>query len=333
MAAEAINNRFRCPTCDGSGPDYTGMAQRRRCEQKYGNARDGIQSSCVSSLTGTDFRPFADADMMTPDGGQILVMPKTVSRAYVDPATRQTITVHTLEVDPNLKEDPHGDRQLFWLAAWDHCFLIAGPRPTPRYGAGMKTPSGKTQRAMFNHCAASQNALVKQCTDLLAYYTRPNCTDTGSLCEKQKLLCSSVEGIMDVERFGKCEEGLSPYEEQLIMQSLCKTNIHYIDQRAAGATDKDLSASSDLCEISWSSWRAYVAQKHDNYTAAANGMQKLKACWASVESLGRGSASFAPNSNADAALAAIDPANKAPISGYFVPAKARGRAASSVGAL
>lgn len=298
MAAEAISNRYRCPTCDGRGPDYRGKESARRCDQGYGNVLiDGAKTTCEKKLDESG-GSLADADIAPIDGRQIYEMPLMSQYTYENNAflfEEATVYVPT----------PDSDRQRLWVAAWDNIFLLAGPRPTPLHGKAMNTPVGKVQRSLFNHCVASQNALVKQCTDLLAYYTRPNCNQIQAatlppwayvqetdLCKDQQQKCLAAKGIIDLEPFDKCEKGLSPYEEDKIDQLLCKSNQHYVDMVHAGATYEKLTASSDFCEMAWSRWRVSVDKKHANCTAAVNGMQTLDSCWAAVDAVGGGHAAL-----------------------------------------
>lgn len=287
MAAEAISNRYRCPTCSGMGPDYVGMEMKRSCKRRYGNPIDGVATDCkdTNDITGTDGRKLADANITSMDGGQIFEMPRMISKTYKDSVTGLTI-VANMPSETNLTP-----RQEFWLAAWDNIFLVAGPRPSPRHGKAMKTPIGKTQRAMFNHCVASQNALVKQATDLLAFYTRPNCTDNKELCDAQQKKCMAVEKILKLDEFDNCEKGLSPSEVHEIAQRMCKSSQHYIDNGLAGQSQHKMAKTIALCEALDKSGKAYVKTKQDNYLAAIRGMQTLKPCWAAVEALGSGGGS------------------------------------------
>ncbi len=303
MAAEAINDRYRCPTCDGRGPDYIGLESARRCTQGYGNTLvDGAKTTCEKTLDNN--ASLADADISPIDGGQVYEMP-AMSRQYYDSGSETEWWWYIFDDSSSfLVPNPSTDRQKLWVAAWDNIFLLAGPRPTPKHGAGMNTPVGKVQRAMFNHCAASQNALVKQCTDLLAYYTRPNCNQIETsetswlwmkepnLCKGQQEKCLAAKDMIDIAPFSDCKEGLSPYEEDQIDQLLCKSSQHYVDMVQAGATYEKLEESSDLCESSWIKWRAAVDKKHANCTAAVNGMQSLESCWAAVDSIGGGQAAL-----------------------------------------
>lgn len=277
--AEAVANRYRCPTCDGRGPDYIGKEQARRREKR--NPLDGV-NTYRSDLTGTDTRSYADADLFMPDGGQIYEMPPTEPKSYIDPVTNQTFTVNKVTPDEN------NERQMFWMAAFDNIFLTMGARPTPAHGKAKDKPVGKTQRAMFNHCAASENALIMQCAAWLAFQSRPNCATNGALCASQKEKCLGAEGVVDLKRFDNCTKGLSPYEEQLIAQSMCKSNEHYVSMRAAGATANELKTSSNICSVSWITWRALVKKKENNCLAARRGVSALKACWDAAEAAGGG---------------------------------------------
>ncbi len=282
MAAEAISNRYRCPTCDGWGPDYVGKESARRCAQGYGNPSiDGAKASCEKKLS--DGRSLADADLAPLDEGQSYQMPKMISKAYTDSVTGASLVVSV--------PDPQNDQQRLWGAAWDNIFLLAGPRPTPRHGKGMKTPVGKVERTLFNHCLSSQNALIKQCTDLLAYYTRPNCEEMPALCEAQQEKCLAATGFLDLAPYKDCGkngaitawQGLSAHETEQINQYLCKSEQNNNNLLQEGAQHKDLILDmAYLCSLSEQAWKESVALKHENYRAATQGLQKLSTCWAAV---------------------------------------------------
>lgn len=281
MAAEAISGRYRCPTCDGKGSDFVGKEQARRCNKGYGNAIDGAGDFCKDSTASG--KSLADADISPIDGSQIYQMPQMDTQSYKNDLTGESLTVSV--------PAPQNEQQQLWVAAWDNIFLLAGPRPTPRSGKGMKTPVGKVQRAMFNHCVASENALVKQCTDLLMYYTRPNCAESAKLCETQQQECLAATGFLDLAPYQECGkdvalskwQGLSPYEAEEINQRLCKSEQNNNNLLQAGSKHKDLLLdTADLCDLSGQSWKESVAQKHENCHAATQAMQKLQTCWEAV---------------------------------------------------
>ncbi len=225
----------------------------------------------------------ADADIAPIDGGQMYQMPKMETKAYVDSVTGASMTVSV--------PAPINEQQTLWVAAWDNIFLLAGPRPTPSHGKGMKTPAGKVQRAMFNHCVASENALIKQCTDLLAYYTRPNCAESGDLCAAQQKECLAATGFVDLEPYQNCGkngnvsdwQGLSPYETQKINQDLCKSEQSSSNLLHGGAKYKDVLLDTvALCDLSDQALKEFVARKHENCRSATQGLQTLRSCWGAV---------------------------------------------------
>lgn len=300
MTAEAISNRYRCPTCNGLGGDFLRHESARRRERKYGSPLDGYPSSAIdTTLEGTDGRSFDDADIAPIDGSLIYEVPEFVRVSYTDRLTGESLDV----IGPLMTNLT--DEQRFFIAAWDNIFHLAGARPTPVHGKAMLSESGKRQRAMFNHCSANQNALVKQCTDLLSFYTRPNRNDSSSASYRraQYTKCHALEGIIDLERFGNCDgafggfKGLSPYETQLLAQTMCKTNQNAIAQTMSGASQSDVLKTSDLCTLSWNAWQAYVARKHSNCTQAVEAMHSLQGCWAATAAAGGGG--VVPSSTGD----------------------------------
>jgi len=283
LTAEAVANRDRAYT-DGTGVDQAAVQYARRCSQKRMGPVDGVPS-CVASGSdkseGTMGGDGIDADLSPVREGQIYEVPKFVGRIYTDPNTGATLTIQSMGT-------PTTDPQRFFVAAVDHLFLAAGSRPTPLNGDKLKTPNGIVQRTMFNHCAANENALIKQCTDRLAYYTRPNSQDPqgAAMRKAQKSLCDAIDGTIDKKRFGNCDQGLSAFEAQKLAEMWCSSVQQAIGLKAAGVSDGKVRKASDICEMVRLTGQSMRTQMRLNCVSAMAALPGLRQCWNTVEALG-----------------------------------------------
>ncbi len=291
LALKAIESMGRGPLDDTSGVQYAFDEEKLRCAAGFGNVLvDGYDASCGDSTTvGEDAkRTFIDADL-TPfsmDGAVPLEMPQFTSKVVTLPDGKEvTVSVPIISADkPNQK---------MWLAGLYHCFQLAGPRPTPAWGEDKMTrPTGLVERARFDHALAMQSAMVKPCTDLLAYYTRPNVDDpsTASLIGEQHKRCVSAKGYVHEddlkEKFSDCLSpnfrGLSPYQVDFLSHLMCKTEQHHISLIQAGATQPELINDTIKCSAAWNTWQAKVAAKQGALADVVTGIQGTKNNWMGV---------------------------------------------------
>lgn len=291
LALKAIESMYRGPIDDGSGPMYAFDEETLRCSAGFGNpVVDGYDSSCsglATTTVGEDTkRSFIDDDL-TPfsmDGAIPLEVSSFTSKAITLPDGKE-ITVSV--------PDPINDNQRMWIAGLYYCFQLAGPRPTPAWGEDKMTrPQGLVERARFDHALAMQSAMVKPCTDLLAYYTRPNLDDSASkaLIDKQQKSCVSAKGYIDGHdlevKFSNCLSpdfrGLSAYQAELLSHSMCKSEHHHISLIQAGATQPELINETIKCSAAWNTWQAKVAAKQGALVDAVTGIQGTKSNWMGI---------------------------------------------------
>ncbi|MDX9689993.1 MAG: hypothetical protein EOM37_08070 [Proteobacteria bacterium] len=290
MIGDMVRMRYRTANTEGRGLDMSEYEYKYTCDEEYGlqsaNPIDG-QTECVSNVTGTMGQPIHDAHLLPPDGVQPLTVPELES------ATVGNVTA--------MYPSPQATEERFFMAAVNNIVRAAGPRPTPITGEKIRTPVGYMQRAMYNHCVALESALVKQCSDVVAYYTRPNCSGQQArtpLCEALNSGCSAgTEGIMESGRFGGCEKGMSPYESALMAHTACFTNQHYVVQSVSGATHPEMMNTGVLCTAAWDAWQEYIQVKEQNCTDAMMALTEMESCWNAVEYLGerQGGAGYVEN--------------------------------------
>jgi len=269
LALSGIEGMYRGQKDDGSGPQYAASEYKLRCALKLGSKVDGYPDSCIDDeTTGTDGRKITDSDLSEHifDGGQVLELPEFKSKKI------DTVSYSL--------PDPQNAEQKFWVAAWYLCYEKAGPRPTPPSKDAIKTPIGMTRRAQWNHCAAMQSSLAKQCTDRLAYYTRPN-ERFSELREKQEPICQAAERsrIKLDDSYAECKKGLSPYQSLRAVHLLCKGVHFFLANKQAGASDPQASALVDKCTAAWNAWKSMEETGKSASMAGANGQLALQACW------------------------------------------------------
>lgn len=284
--ADGVSNRYRMPGSDGMGPATTRRIFEQACNGpvRTGSPLDGIP--CFeNNLVATDGDTSHDGDKSMPKRTQIYEMPRIRTVSYTNPITNQTTTVR-------VPADPSTDEQRFFSMKLDWLFHVAGRRPTPASGRDMFTVTGMAQRAMFNHCAANQNALVKQCADWLAFLTRPNREDpeAQTLRNEQNRLCLSMRNYIDIAKFGNCEQGLSAYETHLIQQAWCQNKNYYLGLKNSGASDSEAFDSIDVCTRSWHHFDKFVSAKENACVQAQAVLESdgMRDCWAAVGSMGKG---------------------------------------------
>lgn len=290
MIVEGLNNRGRYAGSNEPLEVIKDLVHQCGGDLKMGSKLDG-HNGCYNdaslSIKGTDGRMFADSMYFRPDPNQVYEMPMIEAYQYTDPITKQRV-----ELRYPAKAD--GPNQSFWLSAFQNLYHLVGSRPIPLSGAGLRSPVGLTQRVMFNHCIANQNALIKQCADELAFYTRPNSKDPllATVRAKQKKLCEATRKSLSAEtlqkRYGNCEEGLSAYEAHRLQLEWCLATNQTLAQKAAGATDAEATASSNLCADQSTSLSNMVELYRYNCNAAVTAMKELDNCWDSVRALGAG---------------------------------------------
>lgn len=299
MIVEGINNRSLYAGSNGPLEEYRDFVARCGGDLKMGGRFDPYCSSDKNmKLVGTDGRTGENLGMHGVDGSQVYEMPMIETKLYTDPQTKKSIELH-------YPGKPTTDDQMFWLGAFNFYYDAVGHRPIPMGGSRMATGVGLPQRVLFNSCTADQNAFVKQCADLLAFYTRPNSSDPASqkLRERQNALCKAAKSSVDMARFGNCEKGLSVYEAYRIQEAWCLNTNHTMALKAAGATDQSAKDANDVCADESLALSRIEAKLRQNCTTAMAAMSALNGCWADVESFNHPDDGVTPtsfkNSNKD----------------------------------
>lgn len=295
MIVEGISNRSRYAGSSEPLEVMKDLINLCGGDLKFGSRLDGHEGcydSKSTALRGTDGRRFEDAYLGEIDGSQVYEMPMIQSEQYTDPVTNKTVVVR-------YPAAADGDNQKFWLAAFNGLYYKVGHRPIPLSGAGLRSPVGLTQRVMFNHCAANQNALIKQCADKLAFYTRPNRKDPllDDMRAQQKTMCLAAKKSIDMERFGNCDEGLSAYEAHKIQEEWCRATDHTMAMIAGGASSDEARQASNVCEEMAMTNANMIARLTYNCTAAIRAMSELDECWDAVSALGQGGRGASPVSS------------------------------------
>ncbi len=268
LAASAIEAMYRGANADGDGPQYARDNYIDRCAAGLGSPQD-YPAECVdSSITGTNGKKLADADldMCTISGNQILEIPEF----DVKEINGQKYNV------PN----PQNAAQRFWVAGLYYCFNLAGPRPSPPYGDKMKTPEGMRAKAQWNVCAARQSAILKPCLELLAENTRPN-SSMKSLIAFQKSRCTEADNakVSIPPSFEKCEKGLTPAQASFLTESLTKSSQYYVAQVMSGASHGKLLEVNIESSLSWNLWKETKVKMQNKVISSIQGIQELQDCW------------------------------------------------------
>lgn len=272
FALSMIESRYLGDTADGSGPQYARDSFWARYKQKFCGA--DYPSGCSgTSTTGTDGRSLADADFsfFTLDGGQKLEM------THIKSESKNGVTYSY--------PDPQNTEQKFWVAGLYYCYNMAGGRPTPAAGEKMLYPGSMARRSFWDTLASKESDFAKPCTDLLAYYTRPNSEATTALEEQKKNCLAAKRQGVDVSAFDNCEKGLSPYEAEKLDLLICKANQFYLSHAQAGASEPDMMKSIDKCTKAWQAWNTYRQIKISAVTEGAIGLARMKKLWAKTETV------------------------------------------------
>jgi len=277
LALRAIISMGRGPTDDAAGPAYAADEEALRIAARFANAAvDGYDATAADDTKiGPYKRGFTDADL-TPfsmDGTVALELP-AMGNETVTLADGKTLDVQV----PN----PENDNQRMWVAGLHYCFQLAGPRPTPPWGESADTPQGQTEQAKAYAGLSRLAEAVSPCTELLAYYTRPNSTFSAMIAA-QKKSCLAAKKYIDDETFEKefasCEKGLSPYQAELLNQLVCKSSQHYISMAQSNVSGIKLADETVKCTLSWDEWQYKVVEKQAGLAAVVESVAETREAW------------------------------------------------------
>jgi len=277
IAAEGIAARGRCPGCDGDGPKAVALNRKQRCNAgEFSELDNPTDKSCIDTKSEGDFgRKIGGTDLMLIT--EAVTMPKIETHTYTNKAMSEAITA--------IVPVAESAKQKLWIAQWDYIANLVGYVPTPPLAKELNVPNGQTLRAMYHHCLATQNALVKQCTDRLAFFTRPDCSDAKELCEMQNERCKFASKYFEIKDFGNCEQGLSPYEAYRIAHLMCLSDKYHFELKQEGMSQDDLIINNNLCANVANTWNSLLAMKDHNCEKAASGLHNLDQCWAEYRQL------------------------------------------------
>lgn len=286
MVSDGIHMRYRGETDDGDGPQYVKTTKEIRCGEKsgtenikFGSNVGGDSSSCRGKKL-TEYFTMQDADLTVSSVGRdkVLEVPSFKKGTYTDSSGTQNV---------NVPEPKAGkSKQSMWMAALNYCYQLAGPRPTPPYGDAAETPEGKVKRAQWNHCAAQQEAFIKQCADRIGRLSRPDCSndDMKDLCTAIEKGCKAANeaNVVSKEFLDGCSNGLSLYQTEHLCNAMCGSKKQNEVAAQAGAPHYKLLADLALCSIVRNSWERKMEEQDKAFLKAVDGMESLDECWAAA---------------------------------------------------
>jgi len=270
----------------GNNAQFAANLMDQRLKNKFGSIVDGYPAEYVDMTTkiGPFERSFVDADISPYmlDGSVTLEVPP-VKNYTQTMANGQPFTYSVLEPEAGKPE------QKAFVAAFNYCINLVGPRPSPPHGKDMFTAVGIVDADIFSQGLAIESGLDEQCSRLVAAYTRPNKTQMSELVTAQNARCeaarksSGVDGILSnktiVERFGDCKLGLSPHQAQLLGHSVCKSLDHYSQLYISGALTPPLMKETMSCSASWNMWQKNVITQQGTLAEAVEGQMNVKKLW------------------------------------------------------
>lgn len=273
--ASAGEHRDRFYNSDGNGPAWAAESLYLRKQNKFGSI-DAPSSWQDTSSSGTNGRKIQNADLSasTMDGEQRLEFPKLDCS---DDGQGVTTCV------PN----PQNVEQRFWVAAFYHCLNAAGPRPTPKNGDAIITPSGLSQRAAWDSLASGESSLAAPCAELLAYYTSPG-SDFSDLQNRQNEKCKAAVAAKVIKSadFNNCSKGLSKFQDEYIDAVSCKAPQYFLSSAHAHATDPQLLDAGIDCSAAYYEWLASIEMRKKKMVVGTRGLAEMASSWASLPSGG-----------------------------------------------
>ncbi len=276
----------RGSTDDMDGMLYAADMEKGRCELGTGSSLDGYELLKGDCTKGENIKVgdlnIIDADVMLHKamGGRVALEIPPVKKRTMD----NGVTV--------LVPDPTTPAQKMWLAGYYGCIQMQGPRISALWGDNMDSPSGSTQRTMFEHALSRQTVYNEACSDLLAYYTKPNNTEYPHFMETQNYLCENARRILSDKElnadYGGCAVGLSLYQAEKLQHRICKAEGFTLEKRSIGTTDKNMPDGMIDCAASMLAWESSVASRHGRLVDAVVGQMKIKQSWPTNLAMGRG---------------------------------------------
>lgn len=284
MVLSAMRYMYRGEGAAGNNARFAANVMDQRCENKFGSPVDGYPAKCVDAQTkiGPFERTLIDADIspFMLDGAVTLEVP------VVEPQT-ETLANGTQLTYMVFK--PANVEQRAFVAAFNYCINLVGPRPVPPYGKDIFTPTGMIDHDLFAQGMAVESGQDAQCAKLIGYYTRPNATQGAALRAQQNMRCLSalgtpgVDGIVSEaaikEKFGGCTKGLSPYQSQLLGKSVCQSLSHYVELYKENALTPALLKEILSCNNAWNAWKKNHWALQGTLVDAVEGQMGVKKIW------------------------------------------------------
>lgn len=272
-----LGDMNRCKECNGDGPQYAADVWKLRCDGvsgvKTANPLDGFPARCIPA----DKRTIdADLSAWVLDGTNALQMPSLVKKTSFGVAVNVPV--------------PKTFEQQLYAAAVNFCAFLIGPRSSPPHGEDLKSPEGIVQTAEFDRSMALTSTFLTQCTNRIAYLTRPNCDDplqyadpsVKKMCDTGNKACKAYvanNGTLppDIDPAGtnKCPNGLSPYQMEWISRMMCKTNQYYTGATGAGEKHGALMNYATKCDLGVAEWESKRAKENLAFVDAVNGLMRM----------------------------------------------------------
>jgi len=283
LVGRALQDRDRGPGESGNTVVFAARMMNDRCKNKFGSPVDGYPLECISTdLVGPFKRSFVDADLspFMMDGAVTLEVPLMEAYSYTA-ANGQTMTY--------LVTSPQNLNQKAFVAAFDYCFNLAGPRPTPPSGDARLKSKGLVDSSVFEQGSTVEGQLNAECAALLTYYTRPNVTQQPQAVKELNERCEMArksageDGMVSnaaiVEKFDDCKKGLSPYQAEFLAHAGCKSTDYYVQQVKASGLQSQLIEDAISCNQSWMLWQKNLVQRQGSLVKAVEGLMGVKEIW------------------------------------------------------
>ncbi len=289
IVGEGVMMRYRGAKDDGAGVDYAVKEEGIRCgryvsvdDLKFGSDVDGYSDDCLGPEMGPLDIGLKDADISS----RILSGEVTLE---VPPMKQETLKTAAGDVKISVPNpDKENAAQLFWMAAIQYCYQLAGPRPSPPHGRDMATPAGRVARAQWNHCASLQNAFIKQCADRVGNLSRPDCSvsELKPYCDELQKACYSAQNadFQPGSVASKCGKGYSLNQAvHDLCHPMCGSGRQEQSSAMGGATDPEMQKSRGSCQIVSDSGETRSLTEDMAFLAAVKSMKKLNECWSAVQ--------------------------------------------------
>lgn len=282
VVTRGIDERYRCSTCDGNGPQYAGDLTRIKRGETVEN---GLKSGSILDGVAEENRSTETLPGLGPEGTDISADSLSRDMVYSMPPIKlveKQVNGQSQMVKEFVPEKGNAAQQM-WILARQYCYNVAGPRPTPPHGEAMDTADGKARRQRFDACVAQQDGFVKACGDRLAKLTRPDCAndDFKPFCDAAVQACDAAAEahITLPPEYNDCGQGLSLYQAEYLSNILCGSTRSVQADGHNGATEPERVTSLVLCQLMSQAWERQIQEEDKSWMQAVQGMQESKDCY------------------------------------------------------